>query len=116
MHYLPSPVYFRATQPWRLSQTLEEYLEETHGTVHQSATLRACEAPDHEVFVFAAPPEDILNFAKIERLGRADDGQLKGSQRHKIASHIRESRDDLSRDHAILPSAVIVAFKFSSWP
>jgi len=35
---------------------------------------------------------------------------LKGFQRHQISSHIKEIRDYLSREDAILPNAVIIAF------
>lgn len=72
--------------------------------------IRARQAPDHDVFVFAANPHHVLEFAEIERIGRKDDGQLKGFQRHQIASHIREIRDYLVRDDALLPNAVIIAF------
>lgn len=79
-------------------------------TVHRYAALRAHQASGHDVFVFPAEPKDVLAFAQIERVGRSDDGQLKGFQRHQIASHIREIRDYLGRDDALLPNAVIVAF------
>ena len=79
-------------------------------TVRRYHALRARQAPDHDVFVFAAHPGDILEFAQIERVGRADNGQLKGFQRHQIATHIRDIRDYLARDDALLPNAVIVAF------
>lgn len=72
--------------------------------------IRAKQAPDHDVFVFAAKPKDILSFSEIERVGRNHDGELKGFQRHQIATHIREIRDYLSREDALLPNAVIVAF------
>ena len=79
-------------------------------TVHRYPALRARQAADHDVIVFAAAPKDVLTFAQIERVGRTDDGQLKGFQRHQIASHIRDIRDYLSRDDALLPNAVIIAF------
>lgn len=79
-------------------------------TVHRYPALRARQAADHDVFVFAAAPKDVLTFAQIERVGRTDDGQLKGFQRHQIASHIRDIRDYLSREDALLPNAVIIAF------
>lgn len=79
-------------------------------TVHTYPALRAKQADNHDVFVFAASPEDILKFAQIDRVGRSDEGGLKGFQRHQIASHIRDIRDYLRRDDALLPNAVIVAF------
>lgn len=79
-------------------------------TVFKYPALLARQAPGHEVFVFAAHPRDVLSFAQIERVGRNDQGQLKGFQRHQIASHIKEIRDYLGREDALLPNAVIVAF------
>lgn len=79
-------------------------------TIFRYKAVRARQAAGHDVFVFAAPSKDVLNFAEIERVGRKDDGQLKGFQRHQIASHIKEIRDYLSRDDALLPNTVIAAF------
>lgn len=79
-------------------------------TVHIYPALRAQQAADHDVFVFAASPEEVLKFAQIERVGRSDEGHLKGFQRHQIASHIRDIRDYLGREDALLPNAVIIAF------
>lgn len=79
-------------------------------TAHIYPALRAQQTTDHDVFVFAAPPDEVLKFAQIERVGRSDDGHLKGFQRHQIATHIRDIRDYLSRENALLPNAIIVAF------
>jgi DGQHR domain-containing protein len=70
----------------------------------------AQQAPGHDVFVFAAEPKQILEFAQIERLGRSENGEVKGFQRHQISTHIKEIRSYLQRQEAILPNAVIVAF------
>lgn len=79
-------------------------------TIYKYQALRAQQAPEHDVFVFAASPKDVMSFAQIERVGRNDDGHLKGFQRHQIASHIRDIRDYLVREDALLPNAVILAF------
>jgi len=79
-------------------------------TVYRYPALTACQAPDHEVFMFAAEPKEVLKFAQIERVGRKDSGELKGFQRHQISSHIKDIRGYLGRDDALLPNAVIVAF------
>lgn len=79
-------------------------------SIFRYRALRAQQTPHHDVFVFACPPHDVLRFAAIDRVGRNDDGHLKGFQRHQIASHIKEIRDYLSNDDALLPNAVIVAF------
>lgn len=72
--------------------------------------IRAKQADGHDVFCFAADPTEVLKFSEIERVGRQDNGELRGFQRHQIAPHIKEIRDYLSRDDALLPNAVIVAF------
>ena len=72
--------------------------------------VRARQAADHDVFSFAATPEQILQFSEIERVSRDGNGELKGFQRHQVASHIKEIRQYLDRADALLPNAVIVAF------
>jgi DGQHR domain-containing protein len=79
-------------------------------TVHRFTALTANQATDHDVFVFAAEPQQVLAFAQIERVGRKDSGELRGFQRHQISSHIKDIRGYLGRDDALLPNAVIVAF------
>lgn len=78
-------------------------------TYHFKA-VRAKQADGHDVFCFAAEPADVLGFSEIERVGRQDDGELKGFQRHQVAPHIKEIRDYMAREDALLPNAVIVAF------
>jgi DGQHR domain-containing protein len=72
--------------------------------------ISAQQATTHDVFSFAATPDDILAFAEIERVSRETDGTLRGFQRHQIASHIKEIRDYLARDDALLPNPIVVAF------
>lgn len=79
-------------------------------SVFRFKAIRAKQAAGHDVFSFAATPEQVLSFSEIERIGRTEDGQLRGFQRHQVASHIKEIRDYLSREDALLPNAVIVAF------
>ena len=79
-------------------------------TTFKYKAVRARQAPDHDVFCFAAHPHDVLKFAEIERVGRDEAGALKGFQRHQVASHIKEIRDYMGREDALLPNAVIVAF------
>ncbi|ALP61340.1 MULTISPECIES: DGQHR domain-containing protein DpdB [Paraburkholderia] len=79
-------------------------------SVHRFKAIRASQAAEHDVFTFAATPEQILAFSEIERVGREESGELRGFQRHQIASHIKEIRDYLRREDALLPNALIVAF------
>lgn len=62
------------------------------------------------VFAFSAKASDVLSFAKIDRIGRQSDGSLKGFQRPQIANHIKEIRTYLSKEDAVLPNSVVVAF------
>ena len=62
------------------------------------------------VFAFCARATDVLSFAQINRIGRREDGSLKGFQRPQVAAHIKEIRAYLTRDDAVLPNSVVVAF------
>jgi DGQHR domain-containing protein len=72
--------------------------------------IQAKQSPNHQVLSFAARPADILQFAEIDRVNRSSDGTLTGFQRHQIAPHIKEIRDYLSHNNAILPNPIVVAF------
>ena len=62
------------------------------------------------VFAFCAKAKDILNFAQIDRIGREQDGTLRGFQRPQVSNHINEIRNYLSHEDAVLPNSVVVAF------
>lgn len=70
----------------------------------------AKQADGKTVFAFAAPPQDVLHFAQIDRVARTSTGTLRGFQRHQVASHIKEIRDYLRRADALLPNPVVIAF------
>ncbi len=72
--------------------------------------IQAKQSPTHQILSFAARPSDILKFAAIERVSRSSDGGLTGFQRHQIAPHIKDIRDYLSHDNAILPNPIVIAF------
>lgn len=71
---------------------------------------QARQSAEHTVLTFAATAPDILKFARIDRVGRDEQGSLFGFQRPQIASHIREIQDYLERPDSVLPNAVVVAF------
>lgn len=62
------------------------------------------------VVCFTATPAQILEIARIERIARDGEGKLRGFQRPQIAAHIREIRDYLTDDAAMLPNAIVLAF------
>lgn len=63
-----------------------------------------------KVLCFAATPQQVAAVARIERIGRDGEGRLSGFQRPQIAAHIREIRDYLVADDAMLPNAIVLAF------
>ncbi|RYG88177.1 MAG: DGQHR domain-containing protein [Alphaproteobacteria bacterium] len=71
---------------------------------------RARQSAEHDVLTFAATASEVLQFAEIDRVGRDEAGALSGFQRPQIAGHIREIRDYLETEAAILPNAIVVAF------
>jgi len=68
------------------------------------------QSKDLIVFTICAKAKDILDFAQIDRIGRDESGTLKGFQRPQVANHINEIRSYLSKDEAVLPNSVVVAF------
>ncbi len=74
------------------------------------SAIIAKQSDAHSVLSFAAKSSDILKFAAIERIGREDDGSLKGFQRPQVNNHIHEIRDYLKQDDAVLPNPIVVAF------
>jgi DGQHR domain-containing protein len=64
----------------------------------------------YQVFGFCARAADVLSFAEIDRIGRRENGSLRGFQRPQVAAHIKEIRAYLERDDAVLPNSIVVAF------
>lgn len=62
------------------------------------------------VICFSATPQQVMQIARIERIGRDGAGNLTGFQRPQIAAHIREIRDYLAQSDAMLPNAIVLAF------
>jgi len=79
-------------------------------SVFKYTAIQAQQAEGSFVLSFAAEPKDILSFSEIDRVGRDEHGSLKGFQRHQIASHIKEIRDYLGRNDALLPNPIVIAF------
>lgn len=64
----------------------------------------------HIVFTFCANASEIFSFALIDRISRTEGGGLSGFQRPQVANHIKEIKEYLAREDAILPNSVVVAF------
>jgi DGQHR domain-containing protein len=72
--------------------------------------VKAQQSPKHQVVSFAAKANDVIEFAKIDRIGRDEQGELSGFQRPQIANHIREIKDYLEKEDSVLPNPIVVAF------
>lgn len=75
-----------------------------------TSTLSPKQGHGPKVICFAATPQQVADIARVERIGRDRKGALTGFQRPQIAAHIREIRDYLSDDTAMLPNAIVLAF------
>lgn len=64
----------------------------------------------HKVFTFCAKASEIFSFAVIDRISRNANGGISGFQRPQVANHIKEIREYLSRNDAVLPNSVVIAF------
>jgi len=73
-------------------------------------TVSPIQGSGPRVLCFAASPQQVAEIARIERIGRDEKGKLRGFQRPQIAAHIREIRDYLAADDAMLPNAIVLAF------
>ena len=60
--------------------------------------------------MITARASEVLSFASIARAGRSAQGSVVGFQRPQIAAHIREIRDYLRTDDAVLPNCIVVGF------
>ena len=63
-----------------------------------------------KVFAFSAAASEIFQFSTIDRISRDEEGNVKGFQRPQVSNHIREIREYLQKDDAILPNSIVVAF------
>lgn len=64
----------------------------------------------HQTTMITARASEVLTFASISRAGRDAKGALDGFQRPQIAAHIREIRDYLRTETAVLPNCIVVGF------
>jgi len=72
--------------------------------------VRAAQSNGHLVACFAASGHEISQIATIERITRNEHGHLSGFQRPQIATHIQEIKEYLSREDAVLPNPIVIAF------
>ena len=72
--------------------------------------VKARQSNKHDVFAFAATAQQVLQIARIDRVGRTEEGDLFGFQRPQVAQHILEIRDYLKQDDSVLPNTIVLAF------
>lgn len=83
-------------------------------TITFHPTVSPMQGTGPRVLCFVASPAQVAGIARIERIGRDAKGKLSGFQRPQIAAHIREIRDYLTADDAMLPNAIVLAFDKSA--
>ena len=72
--------------------------------------VKARQSADHVVLSFAATAMQIQRLARVQRVGRTETGSLFGFQRPQGGSHIREIRNYMAREDAVVPNSIVVAF------
>jgi DGQHR domain-containing protein len=83
-------------------------------TVLRVNALRVEQRPDVPLFVFGIDGRLVHQFASVQFAEREGSGELLGYQRSRVERHIREIRDYLLQDNALLPNAIVVAFDGSA--
>lgn len=71
--------------------------------------LRTRQGPDHDVFTFFLPGQEITEVADITRIERDDEHNLRGFQRRAIQSHVNSIVSFLDQGPVIFPNAIILA-------
>src|SRR5436305_11913054 len=89
-------------------------LRRTGPTVLRVNALRVEQRPDVPLFVFGIDGRLVQQFASVHFAERDGSGELLGYQRARVERHIREIRDYLVQDDAVLPNAIVVAFDGSA--
>ncbi len=74
------------------------------------SALRVEQRLDLPLYIFGVEGHVIPRFAAVNAAERAADGTLVGYQRDRVAAHIREIAAYLTREDAILPNAIVIAF------
>jgi len=72
--------------------------------------IEAQQSDKHSVYSFAATASEVFQIARIDRIGRSDQGELFGFQRPQVSRHILEIRDYLEKPDSVLPNSVVLAF------
>ena len=66
------------------------------------------------LYVFGIDGRLVRRFASVQFAARNGAGELVGYQRSRVERHIREIREYLEQDGALLPNAIVVAFDGST--
>jgi len=71
--------------------------------------LRTFQGEGMELYAFFIPGAKLLEIAKISRISRDDQKQLKGFQRKEIKTHVNRITEYLDRGNVLFPNAIILA-------
>jgi len=71
--------------------------------------LRVFQDPAHPLFMLTLTAEELMQIAEISRIGRGENGELRGYQRLEQRRHVRNITDYLNGEHALFPNSLILA-------
>jgi len=72
--------------------------------------LQLQQGENKKVYCFSVNGKDVHNYASISRIAQDGDGKIVGYQRPEIQNHIREIREYINTDTAMIPNAVVLSF------
>lgn len=77
----------------------------------QRHALRVMQDPKHPLFLFVLTPDDLLDIAEVNRVGRGERGNLLGYQRPEVRKHVQNitSYLDSMQGKVLFPHAPILS-------
>lgn len=64
-----------------------------------------------KLFAFPMRGKEVFNIAGVSRIQRTEAGKVEGFQRPEVKKHIREIADYIDKEDAMIPNAIVLAFK-----
>lgn len=72
--------------------------------------LELRQGSNKKVYCFSVNGKDVHHYASISRIAQDDDGKIIGYQRPEIQNHIKEIKEYIDSDEAMIPNAVVLSF------
>ncbi len=78
--------------------------------VWEYPALELKQGESKKVYCFSVNGKDVHHYASISRIAQDDDGKIIGYQRPEIQNHIKEIKEYINSDSAMIPNAVVLSF------